>query len=90
MLLDRHLGFMNIARFAKSCWLDNKAEFVQSRHESISPSKRFIGKRISRLVLSGKSTRSNFEEKEEAGLYSREYRYSIEYSFVEGRLYSRS
>ena len=50
MLLDRHLGFMHIARVAQSCRLDNKAEFVQSHHESINPSKKFIGTRISRFT----------------------------------------
>ena len=50
MLLDRHLGFMHIARVAQSCRLDNKAEFVQSHHESINPSKKFIGMRISRFT----------------------------------------
>ena len=51
MLLDRHLGFMHIARVAQSCWLDNQAEFVQSHRESINPSKKFIGKRISRFTV---------------------------------------
>ena len=50
MLLDRHLGFMQIARVAQSCRLDNKAEFVQSHHESINPSKKFIGTKISRFT----------------------------------------
>ena len=52
MLLDRHLGFMHNARVAQSCRLDNQAqaEFVQSHHESINSSKKFIGKRISKLV----------------------------------------
>ena len=51
MLLDRHLGFMHIARVAQSCRLDNKAEFVQSHHESINLSKKFIGTRISRFTV---------------------------------------
>ena len=51
MLLDRHFGFMHIARVAQSCRLDNKAELVQSHHESINPSKKFIGTRISMFTV---------------------------------------
>ena len=50
MLLDRHLGFMHIARVAQSCRLDNKAEFVQSYYGGMNPSKKFIGTRISRFT----------------------------------------
>ena len=51
MLLDRHLGFMHIARVAQGCQLDNQAEFVQSHPESINPSKKFIGTGISRFPV---------------------------------------
>ena len=64
MLLDRHLGFMHIARVAQGCQLDNQAEFVQSHHESINPSKKFIGTRISRLVLCQIDYSSNCRDRE--------------------------
>ena len=45
-----HLGFMQIMRVAQSCHLGNKAEFVLGPHQITNHQKRFIGKRISRLV----------------------------------------
>ena len=62
MLLDRHHGFMHIARVAQSCRLDNQAKFVPSHHESIKSIKKVYMKKNFWVSPLSKSTISETDE----------------------------
>ena len=49
MVAGGHLGFMQITTVAQGCRFGNQITFVQGPHASTKPSKKLIGKHISRL-----------------------------------------